>query len=88
MQMLSYVTPMVGTVATVDTTIPVLADKFVALLRYKLLGFFRQGGPKFTVSELNPPTGTGRGSRGTDAAVEAMQTMGLLRNEVQCPVPH
>lgn len=80
MQMLSYVTPMVGTMATVDTTIPVLADKFVAFLRYKLLGFFRQGGPKFTVTELHPPTGNEGVDPAdkTDAAVEAMQTMGLL----------
>ena len=45
-QMLSYITPLVGTMATIDTTIPVLADKFVALLRYKLIGFFRNGGPE------------------------------------------
>ncbi|HEX9833883.1 MAG TPA: MlaD family protein, partial [Mycobacterium sp.] len=79
-QMLSYITPMVGTMATVDTTIPVLADKFVALLRYKLLGFFRNGGPKFTVTELHPPTGHEGVDPAdkTDAAVEAMQTMGLL----------
>jgi phospholipid/cholesterol/gamma-HCH transport system substrate-binding protein len=66
--------------ATVDTTIPVLADKFVAFLRYKLLGFFRQGGPKFTVTELHPPTGNEGVDPAdkTDAAVEAMQTMGLL----------
>ncbi len=80
MQMLSYLTPMVGTVATLDTTIPVLASKFVAFLRYKLLGFFRKGGPKFTVSELHPPTGNEGVDPAdkTDAAVEAMQTMGLL----------
>lgn len=80
MQMLSYITPTVGTMATVDTTIPVLADKFVAFLRYKLLGFFRKGGPKFTVTELHPPTGHEGVDPAdkTDAAVDAMQTMGLL----------
>jgi len=80
MQMLSYLTPMVGTMATLDTTIPVLASKFVAFLRYKLLGFFRKGGPKFTVSELHPPTGHEGVDPAdkADAAVEAMQTMGLL----------
>jgi len=80
MQMLSYLTPMVGTMATVDTTIPVLADKFVAFLRYKLLGFFRKGGPRFTVTDLHPPTGNEGVDPAdkTDAAVEAMQTMGLL----------
>nr|WP_239591700.1 MlaD family protein [Mycolicibacterium tusciae] len=79
-QILSYLTPMVGTMATVDTTIPVLADKFVAFLRYKLLGFFRNGGPKFTITELHPPTGREGVDPAdkTDAAVEAMQTMGLL----------
>ena len=56
MQMLSYITPMVGTMATVDTTIPVLADKLIAFLHYKLIGFFRDGGPKYIVSELHPPT--------------------------------
>jgi phospholipid/cholesterol/gamma-HCH transport system substrate-binding protein len=80
MQMLSYLTPMVATMATVDTTIPVLADKFVAFLRYKLLGFFRKGGPKFTITGLHPPSGQEGVDPAdkADAAVEAMQTMGLL----------
>jgi phospholipid/cholesterol/gamma-HCH transport system substrate-binding protein len=79
-QILSYLTPMIGTMATVDTTVPVLADKFVAFLRYKLLGFFRNGGPKYTVTELHPPTGREGVDPAdkADAAVDAMQTMGLL----------
>jgi phospholipid/cholesterol/gamma-HCH transport system substrate-binding protein len=79
-QMLSYITPMVGTMATIDTTIPVLADKFVALLRYKLIGFFRNGGPKYIVSELHPPTGHEGVDPAdkADQAVKAMQSMGLV----------
>ncbi len=79
-QMLSYITPLVGTLATVDTTVPVIADKFVALLRYKLIGFFRNGGPKYIVSELHPPTGregVGPADK-ADQAVRAMQSMGLV----------
>lgn len=80
MQMLSYLTPMVGTVATLDTTIPVLADKLIAFLHYKLLGFFRNGGPKYIVSELHPPTGHEGVDPAdkADQAVKAMQSMGML----------
>jgi phospholipid/cholesterol/gamma-HCH transport system substrate-binding protein len=79
-QILSYITPMVGTMATVDTTIPVLADKLIALLHYKLLGWFRNGGPKYIVSELHPPTGHEGVDPAdkSDAAVKAMQSMGML----------
>lgn len=79
-QMLSYITPMVGTLATADTTIPVLADKFVALLHYKLIGFFRNGGPKYIVSGLHSPTGQEGVDPAdkADAAVRAMQSMGLV----------
>ncbi len=79
-QMLSYITPMVGTLATVDTTIPVIADKMIAFLHYKLLGWFRNGGPKYTVSELHPPTGHEGVDPAdkADQAVKAMQSMGLL----------
>jgi phospholipid/cholesterol/gamma-HCH transport system substrate-binding protein len=79
-QMLSYITPMVGTLATVDTTIPVLADKLIAFLHYKLIGFFRNGGPKYIVSELHPPTGHEGVDPAdkADAAVRAMQSMGML----------
>ena len=79
-QMLSYITPMVGTLATVDTTIPVLADKLIAFLHYKLIGWFRDGGPKYIVSELHPPTGHEGVDPAdkSDAAVRAMQSMGML----------
>lgn len=80
MQILSYITPLVGTLATVDTTIPVLADKLIAFLHYKLLGFFRNGGPKYIVSELHPPTGHEGVDPAdkADQAVKAMQSMGML----------
>ncbi len=80
MQILSHLTPMVGTMATADTTNPVIADKFVALLRYKLIGWFRDGGPKYTISELHPPTGNEGVDPAdkADQAVSAMQAMGLL----------
>ena len=80
MQMLSYITPIIGTIATVDTTIPVLADKLIAFLHYKLLGWFRQGGPKYIVSELHPPNGHEGVDPAdkSDAAVRAMQSMGML----------
>lgn len=80
MQMLSYITPLVGTLATVDTTIPVLADKLIAFLHYKLIGFFRGGGPKYIVSELHPPNGHEGVDPAdkSDAAVRAMQSMGML----------
>jgi phospholipid/cholesterol/gamma-HCH transport system substrate-binding protein len=79
-QILSYLTPMVGTMATVDTTIPVIADKLIALLHYKLLGWFRNGGPKYIVSELHPPNGHEGVDPAdkSDAAVKAMQSMGML----------
>lgn len=79
-QMLSYITPLVGTLATVDTTIPVLADKLIAFLHYKLIGFFRDGGPKYIVSELHPPTGHEGVDPAdkADAAVKAMQSMGMV----------
>jgi phospholipid/cholesterol/gamma-HCH transport system substrate-binding protein len=80
MQILSYITPMIGTLATADTTIPVLADKLIAFLHYKLLGWFRNGGPKYIVSELHPPTGHEGVDPAdkADAAVKAMQSMGML----------
>lgn len=80
MQILSYITPWINTVATADTTVPVLADKLIAFLHYKLLGFFRNGGPKYIVSELHPPTGHEGVDPAdkADAAVSAMRTMGLL----------
>ncbi len=79
-QILSYITPLVGTMSTMDTTVPVIADKFVALLRYKLIGFFRNGGPKYIVSELHAPTGREGVDPAdkADQALRAMQSMGLV----------
>jgi phospholipid/cholesterol/gamma-HCH transport system substrate-binding protein len=80
-QILSYVTPFVETVATADTTIPVIADKLVDLIRDKLIGFFANGGPKYTVSEINSPDssiGMDPAARADDV-ISAMQTMGLLK---------
>ena len=80
LQMISYGTPFIGTVATADTTIPTIMDKMVDLIRDKLIGFFREGGPRYTVSGLHNPDG----SIGLDPAARAdevitrMQTMGLL----------
>ena len=80
MQMISYLTPMIDTVATADTTIPVIADKLIALIRTKLIPFFRKGGPKYTVSELHLPTGQEGVDPAdkADQAVSAMRSMGLL----------
>ncbi|WP_156689031.1 MlaD family protein [Mycobacterium sp. Marseille-P9652] len=80
MQMISYMTPWVGTLSTVDTTIPVVADKLNALIRTKLIPFFRKGGPKYSVSELHLPTdheGVDPADK-ADQAVSAMRSMGLL----------
>jgi len=80
LQMISYGTPFIGSVATADTTIPTIMDKMVDLIRDKLIGFFREGGPRYTVSGLHNPDG----SIGLDPAARAdevisrMQTMGLL----------
>ncbi|CCK65794.1 MlaD family protein [Mycobacterium canetti] len=79
-QILSYITPLVDTVATADTTVPVVADKLIGLIRDKLIPFFANGGPKFSVSEVHPP----RGDAGVDPAdkadqaISAMRTMGML----------
>jgi phospholipid/cholesterol/gamma-HCH transport system substrate-binding protein len=78
--MLSYVTPVVGSIATADTSVQVNADKWNALVRDKLIPFFANGGPKFSVSEVYQP----HGSPGVDptdqadGAVSAMRTMGML----------
>ena len=79
-QIFSYITPILGTLATVDTTVPVLADKFVAFLRNKLIHFFGKGGPKYIVSELHPPAGREGVDPAdkADQAISAMQTMGLV----------
>jgi virulence factor Mce-like protein len=70
LQMLSYITPTVRTVATSDATLPVMADKMVALIRDKLIPFYSNGGPKLNVS-LSPGTQA-------DQAISAMRTMGML----------
>lgn len=79
-QMLSYITPLVGSVATADTTVPVIADKLVGLVRDKLIPFFGNGGPKFSVSEVHPPQvnpGVDPADK-ADQAVSAMRAMGML----------
>lgn len=80
MQMLSYMTPLIGSMATVDTTIPVIADKLNAMVRDKLIPFFGKGGPRYTITELRPPSdneGVDPADK-ADQAVSAMRTMGLL----------
>ncbi len=80
MQMLSNMTPLIGSMATVDTTIPVIADKLNAMVRDKLIPFFGKGGPRYTITELRPPSdneGVDPADK-ADQAVSAMRTMGLL----------
>lgn len=71
MEMLSNVAPMVASVATADTTIPVVMDKMVGLIRDKLIPFFGNGGPRFTVSRIQAP--------GMDPAKQANQVIGLMQ---------
>ncbi len=80
MQILSYITPLVGSVATADTTIPVIADKLVDLIRQKLIRFFGKGGPKYIVSGIHPPDGSLgiHPSPSAEELIRAMQTMGLM----------
>jgi phospholipid/cholesterol/gamma-HCH transport system substrate-binding protein len=77
LQMLTYVAPFIASVATADTTIPVISNKLVELVRDKLIPFFGQGGPKYTVSEINSP-GLDPTSR-ANQVISALQTMGLLK---------
>lgn len=70
LQMLSYITPTVRSIASADTTLPAMADKMVALIRDKLIPFYSNGGPKLSVS-VNPGTRA-------DEAISAMRTMGML----------
>ncbi|MFV8319290.1 MlaD family protein [Mycobacterium sp. 23] len=70
LQMLSYITPTVRTIASADVTLPAMADKMVALIRDKLIPFYSNGGPRLSVS-VDP------GAR-ADAAIAAMKTMGML----------
>lgn len=80
MQMLSYISPLVATIGTADTTIPVVADKLVGLVRDKLIPFFGNGGPKYTVSDIHAPDGSFgiSPSPSADDLIRAMQTMGLM----------
>jgi len=77
MDMLSHMAPMVATVATADTTVPVVMDKLVGLIRDKLIPFFRAGGPRFTVSEIQSPQ-IDPATR-ADQVIDLMQTMGMLK---------
>jgi len=80
MQMLSFISPFVATVSTSDTTIPVVADKVIALVRDKLVPFFGNGGPRYTVSGIHPPDGSLgiNPSPSADELIRAMQAMGLM----------
>lgn len=70
LQMLSYLTPTVRTIASSDTTVPAMADKMVALIRDKLIPFYSNGGPRLSAS-VSPGTRA-------DEAIAAMRTMGML----------
>lgn len=80
MQILSSISPFVATATTADTTIPVISDKVIALVRDKLVPFFGNGGPKYTVSQIHPPDGSLgiNPSPTADELIRAMQTMGLM----------
>lgn len=79
-QMLSYISKFVASVTTADTTIPVVTDKLVDLIRDKLIPFFGDGGPKYTVSQVHAPDGSLgiNPSPSADELIRAMQTMGLM----------
>ncbi|MGH3955179.1 MAG: MlaD family protein [Mycobacterium sp.] len=81
MQILSYLTPFIHTTSTADTTIPVLGDKMVRTIRDRIIPFFKDGGPKYTVTDIQTPDGTLGVSPGerADSAIRNMQTMGLVR---------
>ncbi|OBK30323.1 mammalian cell entry protein [Mycobacterium asiaticum] len=70
LQMLSYITPTVQTIASADVTLPAMADKLVALIRDKLIPFYSSGGPRLSVS-ASPGTRA-------DEAISTMRTMGML----------
>lgn len=80
MQILSTISPFVATVSTADTTIPVVSDKLLALVRDKLIPFFGNGGPRYTVSDIHAPDGSLgiSPSPSADDLIRAMQTMGLM----------
>lgn len=81
MQILSYLTPFVHSASTADTTIPVLGDKMVRTIRDRIIPFFKDGGPKYTVTDIQNPDGTLGVSPGerADSVIRNMQTMGLVR---------
>jgi virulence factor Mce-like protein len=80
MQILSRISPFVASVATADTTVPVVMDKLMDLIRQKLIRFFGKGGPKYTVSGIHPPDGSLgiNPSPSADELMWAMQTTGLM----------
>ncbi|BAX99498.1 putative Mce family protein [Mycobacteroides stephanolepidis] len=81
MQILSYPTPFIHSASTTDTTIPVLGDKMVRTIRDRIIPFFKDGGPKYTVTDIQTPDGTLGVSPGerADSVIRNMQTMGLVR---------
>ncbi|AMU77045.1 MlaD family protein [Mycobacteroides abscessus] len=81
MQILSYLTPFIHSASTADTTIPVLGDKMVRTIRDRIIPFFKDGGPKYTVTDIQTPDGTLGVSPGerADSVIRNMQTMGLVR---------
>ncbi len=79
-QMLSYITPLVGSIAASDTPMQFDADKLAQLVHDKLIPFFANGRPKFIVSQVHPPQGdldVDPADR-ADQAVSVMRTMGML----------
>ncbi|WP_205875070.1 MlaD family protein [Mycobacterium camsae] len=70
LQMLSYITPTVRTIAAADTSLPAMTEKMVALIRDKLIPFYSNGSPRLSVS-VDPGTRA-------DEAISAMRTMGML----------
>jgi phospholipid/cholesterol/gamma-HCH transport system substrate-binding protein len=80
MQILSTISPFVASVATSDTTVPVVMDKLMDLIRLKLIRFFGKGGPKYIVSGIHPPDGSLgiNPSPSADELMWAMRTTGLM----------
>lgn len=70
LQMLSYITPTVRTIASADITLPAMADKMIALIRDRLIPFYSSGGPRLSVS-VTPRTRA-------DEAISVLQSMGML----------
>nr|WP_246398227.1 MlaD family protein [Mycobacterium vicinigordonae] len=70
LQMLSYITPTVHTIASSDTTLPALSERIIALMRDKLIPFYSNGGPRLSVS-VSP------GER-AEESISVLRTMGML----------